>query len=685
MKTILGFLAAFALVTSAANAAQIGEDNLTIGKKGSTANKTVNMGNGRVVWNQSTSKLTFSNDAGSSFKNFGSGGGGGGGINFLVDFNFDFEGGTAAWTASGGAFTTATAGGNLIFEAQSGVFNSSATGQFLSSTNVAIPQGFKSNNGAAGCYFKTAATDYKLQVFDGSNVIAETLIYPSTIPQKQAVTFIYPSSGNVRLRIASQSDAGDLALDNCFLGENTLISVSQATYYGGITVATNCELSNAGSVGATALVGNSTCVGSTAVGQVTSLDDTTGKLMLDNLPPGEYEIIYHGQYRTASASTNSSITMTDGTTSNTQVNLNTANASAVLAPATLRGHFTYTATGNRYIQLMGAGNVSHGLTMTSGEAISVYRYPTQTEQVVRPDVINWVVDAYTNGASFTIPHTTVAAFGPEDVTSSNAAVLNLNSGSTSAFQACDAADSTGLSCAGNTRAGLAFVVPTKQKIEVCADFVYSLGTGGGNAETYFTLNKAANTTNSILKTGITTSRVALSGAGASQNGTSMHLCETYDIDVAGKHTFVLNVQGEVFSGIGGQSLLSTTPHSIHWTARPLTQSIPAPVLVGSVTTASAGSSKLAAAQLNSDGTIAQQTGAWVTTAYHPSAGHYELTYTPGTFGTVPPYCIISGIDNGATDLGGHVSSLTTTSVAYVVTSNAVAVDVAHTILCFGDK
>lgn len=693
MKHLFVFIAAFAL-TMTANAAQIGEDTLTIGKKGSVLNKTLNMGNGKVVWNQSTSKLTFSNDAGSSFKNFGSGGGGGGGINLLVDFNFDFEGGTAGWTVSAGSFTAASAGSNLIFDAQSGVFNAAATGQFLSSTNIAIPEGFKNNNGSAGCYFKTTATDYKLQVYDGTNVVGERVISPTSLPTKQSISFIYPSSGNIRLRIASQSDAADLAIDNCFLGENNALSLSQANKvgYAKWPATASCAWSTT-SGSYSDFAADSDCTfpaGANLSGDIAAPGTKIPGFTVANLAPGKYQVAVSGAFYNPNADGAACfVRMSDGT--NASLNEIKLVSTAPFMHGVFIGEFEYTvAQSNVTFRLQERndnGTATCQVQNIDGDlSFHMYRFPTQSEQAVRPETINWIVDAYTAGAGFTVPHTGTGTFGPEDITTSNAATLTLNTGSGAALQACDAADSTGLSCAGNVKAGIAFVVPAAQKIEVCSYFQYSLGSGGGNATSSVTLNKVQNTTNSVIKAGVSTARAAVSGAGASQLGTPMSICETYDITAAGKHTFALQVQGDVVSAIGGQGIISTTPESVRWIARPLTQNVPAPVMVGSVLSPSAGYTKIGSALINADGSIAHQTGSFITSVYHPGAGAYEAGFTANVFsGSVAPDCYLTGIDNGGTDTVMWISSNGTASVAYKILFGGIATDLPHQLMCIGDK
>ena len=137
--------------------------------------------------------------------------------------NPGFENGTTQWTASGGSFTVITSGMGQGLRA--GRFNSSASSQTLVGTNYAIEAGLKGNVGRVECSFKTTATDYKLQAYDGTNVVGnEITIAPTSDYSLQGYSFSFPTSGNIRIRIISASDAADLDIDDCYLGKSNSFS-----------------------------------------------------------------------------------------------------------------------------------------------------------------------------------------------------------------------------------------------------------------------------------------------------------------------------------------------------------------------------------------------------------------------------------------------------------------------------
>jgi hypothetical protein len=160
--------------------------------------------------------------------------------------NPDWETSSSGWTASAGTYARTTTAANVGFGAGSGSWDASASSQTLTSTAVAIPTGLYAANGLARCYFKTTATDYVLQAYDGTNVLASATIPASTQYQQYGVNFPFPSSGSVSLRVVSASDAAVIYMDDCYVGPAAnLQSVNQAQFYGGVIwpATTNCQWS----------------------------------------------------------------------------------------------------------------------------------------------------------------------------------------------------------------------------------------------------------------------------------------------------------------------------------------------------------------------------------------------------------------------------------------------------------
>jgi len=138
-------------------------------------------------WNSATGKIEFSND-GLTFKDVGSGGGAGGG-GVVLNANPGFEEGSTNWTASGGTFTINTTLANVGFGLQSGSWDPSAASQTLSGELVAVPAGLYGKLCSLSWYYKGGDANYKAQVFDGTNVIAESSAFVTSTNffSKQAI------------------------------------------------------------------------------------------------------------------------------------------------------------------------------------------------------------------------------------------------------------------------------------------------------------------------------------------------------------------------------------------------------------------------------------------------------------------------------------------------------------------
>lgn len=130
-----------------------------------------------------------------------------------------FEAATSVWTASGGATatsnSTAKGTGSLGYD-----WDSNAASQTLMSTSVTIPNGLQSKNGVASCQIKTVSgtATHTIVVNDGTNDIGTPLTIGSSTTsfQETKINFVFPSSGTIRLKIASvASNEPEIYIDDC--------------------------------------------------------------------------------------------------------------------------------------------------------------------------------------------------------------------------------------------------------------------------------------------------------------------------------------------------------------------------------------------------------------------------------------------------------------------------------------
>lgn len=226
-------------------AANIGDDQVNIGQKGSTddkalifrdANKTslsvehltsfmswggnqfslgdgtntskfysVDIGlganNPSLVWDAPNN--SFKQRVDGSLKGLGGGGSGGsGGINaFGEDDNADAESGTTGWTDSGSSFTTESITGVQAYGESIFSFTASATNEKVTSPSFDFSSQAYGRNCEAGFKYKTDSEDYELHVTDGNgdilNLVGDRKIYPTSSYQPFAVTFLCPSEAQI--------------------------------------------------------------------------------------------------------------------------------------------------------------------------------------------------------------------------------------------------------------------------------------------------------------------------------------------------------------------------------------------------------------------------------------------------------------------------------------------------------
>lgn len=317
--------------------------------------------------------------------------------------NPGFENGTSQWTASGGSFTITTSAANVGEGGQSAVFNASAASQTLSGTNYAVERALRGSNGYAKCEFRTTATDYTLQVHDGTNIVATRTIGTSAEYTEQGVNFVFPTSGNVRLRVISGSDAADLFMDDCYLGPAPNIhNVAQSTLVASAFKAgtTNCSWTLTSTTftdfGTDADCPAITIDQASGVGSVVTTDDDLPQIVINSLPPGTYKVT--ATFIGASlVATNQYFRISDGTTGRGEQDF-TIGASAA-ANYALSATFTYGTAGNRTFKIQARQDT--GATFLGNDNANrrlqfiVERLPSTPEIVANINTQNYGWTAFT--------------------------------------------------------------------------------------------------------------------------------------------------------------------------------------------------------------------------------------------------------------------------------------------------
>lgn len=144
--------------------------------------------------------------------------------------NPGFENGKAGTSSTGGSYTLITSDilNNGINGKVTASWDPSAADQYLNFGTITYyrwsPPAAK--NGIAFCSFRSGYSDYTLQVYDGTNVIAEQVLSTggnSSLTKKEYINFAFPTTTTdgamtITVRLKSTADAVAVLVDDCFLG-----------------------------------------------------------------------------------------------------------------------------------------------------------------------------------------------------------------------------------------------------------------------------------------------------------------------------------------------------------------------------------------------------------------------------------------------------------------------------------
>jgi len=274
--------------------------------------------------------------------------------------NPGFENGSSNWTASGGSFTVTTTAADLAEGARSAVFDASASAQTLSSSNYTIERGLRQNNAYAKCRVRTTASDYILDVYDGTNVLASQTIQATSEFSEQGINFVFPTSGTARIRIRSQSNAAAVYVDDCYLGAAPNIQSARTSQFVGSSYfaqTTNCSWSRTNTaIGAFST--DADCPGPTVgvskLGSWQTTDADLPRQTINSLPEGLYEVTVTGSLYGGGDWT---MAVSDGTTTSPVYCSGSGNGGGTFQPSTsCSAWFEYSTEGNRSFEIYGSSS-----------------------------------------------------------------------------------------------------------------------------------------------------------------------------------------------------------------------------------------------------------------------------------------------------------------------------------------
>lgn len=576
-------------------AKQFSENDLILGD-GTASDKSITFKTDatdkpKLFWDDSDSKLKFTNDGVNSV-DIGSGSGSGGGLNDLSGSNPDCEAGTAGvpngWTASGGTLSQTATAGELINGDQSCEWDSDGSAQTLDTTAVAVSPRNQGNSCLGRFFYRytggsKAAGDFTVQAFDGTNPVNDPIDLPLSdsdeFVSQATFAFTCPSSGSYRLRLTSAvSDAEAIVIDDAHLGQDDRVGeINGAIVGAGIDVAiTEANFTNAdGLTIAGTLSGQK--IGDRLHLTLAALFSGTGSSgsdLLFNIPSEFGSLtVPTGNYPTVTNRQDHG-TVTSRYHNQLQIRSNGTAALGFASPATP----TTILNGNQF---------SDGGTDSDQIGFSVILPINEwagkgVSKTVTLQTQGWFVDATVTGANSTSVHggQTYAPYF------SSSWVMTLNPGSSPAEIGCSSTNPpTGQTCdTGSEQTSLAFTPKRLGAHYVCfTGHVNLAGDASGDIQqNYYQLWETAIDSQTQIGMGKKTIGSYQQGSGITQAVVS--LCDILNVTTINKKMvrFVTDVNitntptSNILYGDG------TENRQFGWTVIPLTQSFPQAVAISNV-------------------------------------------------------------------------------------------------------
>lgn len=688
---LLGVTLAYASNPDPSNTFKFGDG--TASNKNIVFNRNQGGLNPTIRWNEAGQELEFSND-GTNYSGVGSGSGSGGGIN-LITTNPNFENGVAlGWSASGSqAFLPVTSGSNLLFGKGSATFQTFGNGQ-MNSSLYPIPVGLQGQSCMVSVYYKGGDNNLTLEVVDQSNVVQASLPFaasPGTTTL--SIPFLCPTSGSLQLRVVSVVATSLIALDQMYLGQQTNLSqISQASFFGSMikpNTNANCQVDfgvETSSYGAA--IANPCVFVTTGAFSATAAPDLGWTA---NVPAGTYLVNMNFSLNYSAPGGNPSCRIEDDLGNQLAVStFQQSNSPGNLIPFQGTNQaFTYTVGGNRTFQVQCRDlAVSNHLQMYGVSdfeiAFNMWRFPGPNQVIYNASTVAWNVDATYSGVG------NIGNFGPGYPLGGG--TLTTNPGSLSVQVPCSGTNppQTGNCTSGTSQTGISFVVPVPGEIQVCVNQDIQIEASNQNGNVLNSIDWTANSSDStVIQAGTVSNSIqAYVVSGFIASGQSSTVCQNFIIPQAGQVTFRENFQG---SGSSDNNIGAS-----FWTAKPINQQIPSPVLMNQVVTDNAsvekiervifggpGSSTAPASCLTDPCTIYTASGNWLTSVNRVATGQFVLNVAAGVFSDVPVCSATFSADvSGVIEEYFCASTSPTAVTCYCRNSNAPH-DCGMAVMCMG--
>jgi hypothetical protein len=597
-------------------------------------------------------------------------------INGLAPFNSGFESGIAQVTASGGTLAAVTSGSNLLTGKGSITWNSTAASQTLTGKAWTIPNGMKGKNcevALDSILTPSGTATHTFSAWDGTNTLASIPIVSSTTPVKASVNVPCTTSGTLTWRLTSvAADEPLIAIDDAWVGgARNVGSVAQAELYGAIKYAGTASCSwTTGDTGSnlTDFLADTDCPAPTTYGNASAPATKVPRIKFASLPPGRYQVIVSAlsATETNSVSATGSFRAYDGTTNSGHKFFEVNSAAQITVDASqLIGFFEYTTAQTNIEFRPRARSTTNSNdpfilndNSTRDFEIQVYRFPTSGEIAYRQDVTYQRGSIYFASGSSTntgaVAALNVAGFGTYTAegfatgpTTSNDLGIKLASAPPAIYE---------VTALGRLYASAAATTGTRTVCEfslydgsITRGQTYAIAAGGGATETN-------------------------DGVGA--------LIGYFPLSSQGAINVVVRAQRLTGNG----TCYGEGP--VQMGIRNISQQIPAPLLVGSVTSNSSGLERVERTKVtcSSSSSITSQSGSWVTSIGNISSGTCDISIDSSKWSSAPTCLTTGDIDNTA--VFAKTRSTTTSMIqifAYNSVTNSAPTSYTAQVLCMGPR
>lgn len=576
--------------------------------------------------------------------------------NLLVNPGFESTTFSTGWTASGDTFdgTLPPIIGALYGLKTARIEFFSGANVTLTSQAVAVPPALYAGNGEASCTFLNQFSNtgvYVLEAYNGTSVIGSISIEKNStsIPTRTTLNFIMPLTGNIQMRVRSTAVGSIMYIDDCYLGAarnlNTATQMGSWTQY--TPTLTNLPLSS-----------------SSLFYQVDGPNiNITGTITLSGTgSAGEARVGLPTGYTVSSGA---APTIRDvGRSISNSTTFSSPGWQGVILASGGNGYVTFgrdTTSTNGFTSLQGNDASFGALTYSVWAKVPVEGLAGNVS--FTPATSSFVWSGYhDNTCVWSRSSTSYGDFGT-DASCALVEQQNSNAGT--------------VTTVAGTLPGIVFTPTTTGLYEVCA----STPMYGSNAANHF-LRLYDNTSSVVISeladsTGVTLfapytlcGEVSVSSVGS-----------TRDIRLQGA-----TPAGSITIGVSGASG-NVNQGSVYWTVKRVTQNVPAPVLVGSVTTSGTTTERIERAIVTNNGStcsVTTQSGAWITSISRSGAGVCDITFASGNF-SASPSCV--GVDSGG--MGGAATvqfvSTTATSTTSATKSGGTLTDGTFMMICMGPR